>query len=163
MKLYVARHGYAGPAIENNPKAERERPLLAEGKATTLAMAKAMDAMGEAPKFIFSSPFERAVNSADIYGKYFGIQVEVIDDFSPMRPLQPGLENIVGFERMKRVLIVGHVDNTTPCFEKLDDRDKWKDLVMGELRRVEINRKTLEWRLKWSIKPSDLGLKDRDK
>lgn len=164
MKLYIMRHGYAGDA-ENDPKAERERPLLPEGKATVLAMARAMDVCGETPSAVFSSPFTRTTQTADIVAKYFGIQNNPLGDLAPIRPLVPSIEELVGYGKLKRILLVGHVDNTTPAMRNLDGDPnyKWEDLVMAEVRRVRIDRKTLEWRLRWGLKPSDIGLKDRKK
>lgn len=160
MKLYVMRHGYAGKP-ESDPAAERDRPLLAEGRATVLAIAKEMSNQDEIPNVIFCSPFARTVQTADIVGKALGIQVNVIGDLAPMRPLEETVATLVGYDKLKRVLLVGHVDNTTPSMNELGGDTKWDDLVMGEVRRVKIDRKDATWKLKWALKPSDLGLKDR--
>ena len=64
--------------------------------------------------------------------------------------------------RRGRRHLVGHVDNTTPAMKNLGGNEKWDPLVMGEVRRVEMDRDSGEWKLNWGIKPSDLGLKDYD-
>jgi phosphohistidine phosphatase SixA len=158
----MARHGYAGPA-SSDPKIEMSRPLLPEGIATITAMADAMWTAGEIPNSIFCSPYQRTIDTAIIYGKKFGVNVAALGDLAPIRPLTPGLVDLVGSkgrEKLKRVMLVCHVDNTTPTMRDLDDGD-WAKLVMGEVRRVSMSRKDLSWKLKWGLKPSDIGLRDR--
>lgn len=160
MRMWVCRHAYAGDSLPD-PKAERERPLLPEGKATALAVAKALLAAGEVPKVIFCSPFMRTIMTADIYGKTMGVQVNVIGEFAPMRPLEDSILNLMSHGEQRKIMVVGHVDNTTPAMNNLGGDTKWKDLVMAEVRRVRIDRKSGQWSIRWGIKPSDLGLKDR--
>ena len=161
MKLYVGRHAYAGDPSPD-PKTERERPLTAEGKATALAVARSMGDLGEVPKVIFCSPFARAIMTADIYGKELGIQVNVIGDLAPMRPIEDAILGLAAKGEQKRVMIVGHVDNTTPSMNNLGGDSKWKDLVMAEVRRVRFDRDSGAWTLRWTVKPSDVGRKDYD-
>lgn len=150
-----------------NPKAERERPLSAEGRATAKAIAKAMLDAGEVPSVIFCSPFARTTQTADIYGLAFSqstgdrVSVNSVGDFAPDRPLELGIAGLIGSDKLRRVMIVGHVDNTTPAFNTFaDDDGAWPDLVMAEVRRIEIDRKSCKWDLRWALRPSDLGLKD---
>ena len=168
MKLYIARHAFAGPP-SLDPQIERSRPLLPEGKATALAIAKAMIAIGEIPKVIFCSPYARTTMNADIFGKAFalatgsGIRVNTIGDLSPDRPLEPSLLNLMSKGELKRAMLVCHMDNTSPGMNNLGGDQKWKDLLMCEVRRVKIDRKSGQWKLKWGIKASDIGLKDYTK
>lgn len=159
MKLWVARHAYAGDP-STDPKKERERELLPEGKATALAIARTMAALAEIPKVIFCSPFARAIMTADIFGKELGIQVNVIGDLAPMRPIEDAILGLAAKGETKRIMVVGHVDNTTPAMENLGGDQKWKDLVMAEVRRVKFSRNDGSWKLRWAIKPSDVGRKD---
>jgi phosphohistidine phosphatase SixA len=95
-------------------------------------------------------------------GKRLGLRVSVVDDLSPDRPLEDRSLEMMGHGEVKRMLIVGHVDNTTPAMRNLGGDQKWKDLVMAEIRSVKIDRGDGGWKLRWSLKPSDLGLKDHD-
>lgn len=161
MKLWIGRHAYAGNPSKD-PQTERERPLTTEGKATAKAIAMAMRTAGESPKVIFCSPFTRTVMTADIYGAILGIQVNIIGELSPMRPMEDGILGLINKDRIKRIMLVCHVDNTGPAMRNFDDSDKWPDLVMAEVRRVDMDRKDGSWSLKWRLRPSDLGLKDYD-
>ena len=160
MRLWLQRHAYAGPAL-SDPKAERERQLLPEGRATAKAIAQAMSAAGEIPKVIFCSQFTRTTQTADIVGKILGVQVNWIGDLSPMRPLEDQVIDLMSHGEVKRMMLVVHVDNSTPAMNNLGGDVKWDDLVMGEVRRVKIDRKSGAWKMKWQLKPSDLGLRDR--
>lgn len=162
MKLWVARHGYAGDFIPYDTKAERNRPLRPEGRKMVQAIAAAMADADECPKVIFASPFERTKQTADIIGSFLMVQVNIVDDLAPNRPLEERLLEFMGHKEQKRIMIVGHVDNTTPAFNNLGS-GKWEPLVMGEVRRLKIDRKTGDWKLKWGVKPSDLGLEDHKK
>lgn len=158
MKLWIMRHGFAGDFIPNDTKAERNRPLKPEGKAMVKAIAQAMIDADEIPNVIFASPFERTKNTADIVGSMLLVQVNIVDDMAPNRPLEERLLEFMGHKEQKRIMLVGHVDNTTPAFENFGG--DWEPLVMAEVRRVKIDRKSGEWTLKWGVKPSDLGLND---
>jgi phosphohistidine phosphatase SixA len=159
VKLSVMRHAWAGPPSAD-PKVERERPLLKEGRDTALAMAKALDSLDEYPNVIFCSPFIRAADTADILGKYFGVQVNVIGGFAPYRPLEGEIRNLVEHDDLKRVWTVLHVDNSTVAMNTLGGDVDWDDLVMAEYRRVKIDRDDGSWKLKLVLRPSDIGRPD---
>jgi phosphohistidine phosphatase SixA len=126
------------------------------------AIAQAMGVAGEIPNAIFSSPFMRAIQTADIVGKILKAQVNVIGDLSPIRPIDETILGLMSHGEIKRVMIVGHKDNVGPAMNNFGsvDGDDWKDEVMAEVRRVRIDRDTGKWSLKWQLRPSDLGLRD---
>lgn len=160
MKLYVGRHGYAG-VPSRDPKKERERPLKPEGVQMVKATARSILNLGDIPACIFCSPFQRTIQTADIYGKILGIQVEVIGDMSPVRPLTTTLTELLQgkFVTLKRVMMIGHRDNLEPLFRGLAGSDSaFDDIAMGEVRRLKIDRWDLDWKEKWRMRPSDFGL-----
>ncbi len=135
---------------------------------------------GETPKVIFASPFQRAIETADIIGKRLAISVNVVGDIAPDRPIEDAILAFMSHKELKNFAIVGHVDNTTPAFEKFgglmddcvveDDADYldsgkkfWPPLVKAEVRRLKIKREFGFWRCQWRLRPSDLGFKDEDK
>lgn len=155
------RHAYAGPSSKD-PKRERERPLTPEGKSTARAIAEAMGDLGEIPSVIFCSPFARTIQTADIVGKALGVKVDILGDLAPNIPLEETILNMIGADHLKRVMIVGHVDNTTPAFQAFESKEKWEPLVRAEIRRLEIDRKDACWELKWCLCPADLGLNNHE-
>jgi phosphohistidine phosphatase SixA len=193
VKLFVARHCWAGDSV-SDPKKERERPLKPEGIAIATAMAQEMADQDEIPSVVFASPLVRAQQTADIYGKILGLQVSIIDDLAPNRPMDYQLLGLMGAGDLRRFMVLGHHDNATPAFnsfggkmakEKRPDDDQirtdlgyrdsstpgdnndnpkakgdWVPLVMGEVRRLRIDRVTGKWKVKWRLRPSDIGMRD---
>jgi phosphohistidine phosphatase SixA len=161
LKLWIGRHGFAGD-YSTDPKKERERPLKPEGIEMVRAVAQAMDDADEIPNVIFSSPFVRAVQTADILGKQFGIRVNNVDDLSPDRPLEDRILELMSHKEITRLMLVGHTDNTEPAFNNFGSKngDDFEPLVMAEVRRLKIDRKSGQWKVRWGVKPSDLWLKD---
>lgn len=159
------RHAYAGMPKED-PEEERDRPLTAEGRRLARAVAEAVYDTGDIPSVIFTSPFKRAQETADEFARRMceltdePLAVNAVGDFAPDRSIVPGIGDIAGYKRAKRVMVVGHVDNTGPGMNELGGDEKWRDLVKGEIRLVKLNRKSLRWREVWCIKPSDLGFDD---
>jgi phosphohistidine phosphatase SixA len=158
VRLFVGRHSFAGIPVRD-PKQERERALLPEGIKIAKAIAAQMLSDGDLPDTIFCSPFQRTTQTADIYGKAWGIQVNVVGTFAPFRPLEEEILGMMAHGEIKNFMIIGHVDNTTPAFRNLGSRD-WPKLVMSEVRKLKIDRDTGDWKIKWTLKPSDLGLID---
>ena len=191
------RHSFAGaPAADSDPQGERERDLKAKGVAMATAVGNELVSRKDdpLPSVIFTSPFQRAVSTADIMGGILGIRVNVVDDLAPNRPLDDRLLELMSHGEVKRIMVVGHHDNTTPAFnnfggkmgpEKRDDDDDlraalgyqdgttpgdagdnpdgdgdWVPLVMGEIRRLSIGRRSGKWKVRTRIRPSDIGLKD---
>ncbi|HEY2516974.1 MAG TPA: phosphoglycerate mutase family protein [Polyangiaceae bacterium] len=160
MRVYFMRHSLAG-APRDDPREERERPLTDKGRDLAKAIAQQMGEVGEIPNVIFASPYQRAIDTADIVGAELGLEVAVIGDLAPVRPLAPGILQIIGDGKVKRPLFVGHHDNTTPLMnDDLEGADQWLPLVKGEVRRVKMRRKDGQWSLKWCLCPSDLGFRD---
>lgn len=160
MKFALIRHAYAGDA-SRDPVVERERPLVEEGRATAEAMAAALDALGEYPKAIFASPFARATETADIFGRHFGVQVNVVGGLAPMRPMETEIANLAMGDHLSRVWCVVHVDNSGDAMDSLGGDIVWDPLVMCEYRRVSMSRKDATWEFRTGLKPSQVGRKDR--
>jgi phosphohistidine phosphatase len=110
MKLYVMRHGVAEDEAESG--ADADRALTATGRERTIAVAKKLADVGEAPLHIVTSPLVRAVQTAEIVavvtelGKRGG-SVET------RRAIAPGgdavrLAHLLAHEGRKRVMFVGH-------------------------------------------------------
>ena len=112
MKLYLLRHGRADWPEWTEP--DDERPLTEEGIEEMRCLAAVLKRMKAIPDTILSSPLPRALKTAEIAGKAFGIKVRECDELKP------------GFERRRcdkllatapgdDVLMVGH----EPDFSKL--------------------------------------------
>jgi phosphohistidine phosphatase len=78
MNLYILRHGFAGKHIPVLAR-DRERPLTAKGVKKMKAIAKAIEAMGLEVDHIWSSPYKRARQTAEIVAKVVDTRVDLID------------------------------------------------------------------------------------
>lgn len=112
------------------------------------------------------------MQTADLVGSMLSFQVNLVDDLAPNRPLETRILELIQKRQLKRFMIVGHVDNTSPTFSSfggdmgrwLYDSDStdgdWPPLVKAEVRKLSIDRKTGKWKCIWRLRPSDLGFAD---
>ncbi len=70
MELYLFRHGIAEDAPAGSP--DSSRALTPEGRERTAAVVKMARKAGVAPSLIASSPYLRAVQTAEVAAKEFG-------------------------------------------------------------------------------------------
>ena len=160
MKLWMQRHGYAG-AYSSDPYVERARGLTSEGRQTVAAVAQRMIQMGECPKLIICSPFQRTIDTARIMGTLLGIEVQQHPLLQTQFPISILLDQMLSkSERyFKRVLVCGHRDNIEPFLA--DNAPKGSGATpaysMGEVRRVEMDRKTFQCVPQMAITPDNVG------
>src|ERR1700676_2234798 len=67
MQLYIVRHGIAIDREAPKCPADPERYLTEEGKEKTLQVAKGLAALGAAADLFLSSPYLRAMQTAEIF------------------------------------------------------------------------------------------------
>jgi phosphohistidine phosphatase len=111
MNIYILRHGIAVEPGTPGIKTDAERPLVPKGDQLLREAADAMEKMGLSFDAIVSSPYLRAMQTAEIVTKHFKLQKKLVfsDDLIPggnpqslirqLNRLKPAPENI---------LIVGH-------------------------------------------------------
>jgi phosphohistidine phosphatase len=107
MELYVLRHGIAVERGTPGYKKDSDRPLTPEGEDKMRQIADAMRGMDLKFDLIFSSPFARAEQTANI------VAGELDEEVTFTKYLEPGgnaLELIgeINDEKPQRVLLVGH-------------------------------------------------------
>lgn len=66
MKLYLMRHGIAVSRHDPDCPPDPQRPLTDEGVRRTRRAARGLRALGAAPERILSSPYDRAVQTAQV-------------------------------------------------------------------------------------------------
>lgn len=67
MRLYIVRHGIAIDREDPKSPADPERYLTEEGIKKTTQVAKGIAGMGAAPDLLVSSPYVRAMQTAEIF------------------------------------------------------------------------------------------------
>jgi phosphohistidine phosphatase len=76
MELYLFRHGIAEDAPPGRP--DSSRALTAEGRERSAAVVKMARNTGVMPSLIASSPYVRAVQTAEVAAKEFGWKGELL-------------------------------------------------------------------------------------
>ncbi|NQU16897.1 MAG: phosphohistidine phosphatase SixA [Candidatus Saganbacteria bacterium] len=138
MKLYLLRHGEA----ENLGKVKRdaERPLTEFGEKQVAAAAKKIKEKGIVFDAIFSSPYLRAFQTAEIVAK----ELDLTDDLYKEPPLASGcrLENIkeiiTTHQQCKAILCVGHEPDFGIIAGELLNYGEARPLNKAELLEIEI-------------------------
>jgi len=76
MDLYIFRHGHAEDGKPGS--ADADRKLTDEGKRKVADVAKAARRAGAEPSLIVSSPYKRAVETAEIAVEEFGYKRDIV-------------------------------------------------------------------------------------
>jgi phosphohistidine phosphatase len=76
MELYLFRHGIAEDAPAG--RSDASRALTGEGRERSAAVAKMARDAGVAPSLIASSPYVRAMQSAEVAAKEFGYSADIL-------------------------------------------------------------------------------------
>jgi phosphohistidine phosphatase len=108
MELYLFRHGIAEESHAGGSDAARE--LTDEGRKKTAAIAKMAGSSGVAPSLIVSSPYKRAIETADIAAdqlKYRGTIVQS-DALVPHSDPQAVWDTIRDHRDETAILLAGH-------------------------------------------------------
>ena len=111
MNLYILRHGLAGKQGMGGFKSDSERPLTAKGRQRLRRIAEAMEAMDLSFNVILTSPFARALQTAQIVAEAFDLQNRLTETvyLTPGGSPKALIEQINAIKpRTKNVLLAGH-------------------------------------------------------
>jgi phosphohistidine phosphatase len=155
MQLYFLRHGLADWP-DWDPAQDHLRPLTKDGLKKMKAEAKALAQLGLKLDVILSSPYTRAVQTADIVAGQFGL--EVVEDAR----LAPGFnferlnEIVTRYPTAQALLLVGHEPAFSATITTLIGGGRLT-LKKGALARVEITSfEPLSGELLWLLPPKTL-------
>ncbi|MBU2573621.1 MAG: histidine phosphatase family protein [Elusimicrobia bacterium] len=109
-ELVFLRHGAALSIPDSKARNDAGRRLAPEGRAQAGLSASRLEAAGFSPSLIISSPYSRAVETADIAAGHFPAakraSVEALASPSSLGGILKAIEAAAGGERS--VLVVGH-------------------------------------------------------
>ncbi len=131
MLLFVARHG---KAEEKKPgQSDEERRLTAEGRRDVELVARLLPSK---PSIVLTSPLRRAIETAEIIARIWGIEFRVLDELHPQ---------LLSLEKLKRVeipdsaVLVGHAPSIEKLVSELIGGGKVK-LKAGAIAGLELER-----------------------
>lgn len=121
MRLYLMRHGIAAPPDPLHGMRDPLRPLTAAGRERTAGVAAGLERLGVKPQALASSPYRRAIETADIVADQLGIAAKVRFETTTLEPDSHPTQ-FLGWLRKHQAqswLCVGHLPHL--------------DLALGEL------------------------------
>ena len=109
-ELILMRHGLALSAREPGPRGDAGRKLSRDGEAQIELSSRRLKELGVFPGLIISSPFLRAVETADIAAEYFPLAGRaVVPSLAAPVSLTDTLKDIAGASGdAPSVLVIGH-------------------------------------------------------
>lgn len=156
MQIYILRHGIAEEGHAGQP--DSERALVPEGKKKLRHVLRAAAAASVSPSLILTSPFRRAVQTAQIAAEVLNYK----GDLLRTRALEPGSHPRFVWEEIRvhknepEILLAGH----EPLFSSLTAyllgcSNLQIDFKKGALACVQIDHFTAEPQgaLKWMLTP----------
>ena len=156
MKIWLARHGFAG-SPSPDPAKERARVLQPVGIKQIAAIADRLQADKEFPSVVFASPLVRTQQTADILASVLACPVMMLDDLGPHLPLHPVIKRMARYPDVHRVMIVGHHDNFEPTVEAMGGGKASDLFVTGEVRRYRLDRDALTLDERYRLTPDMVG------
>ena len=108
MQLYLLRHGTAEKGKPGSP--DSARALVPDGRKNLREVLRVAKAAGMSPKLILTSPYRRAVETAEIAAAVLGYKQELLrtSALTPDSPAQSAWDEIRVHGDAEQLLLVGH-------------------------------------------------------
>ncbi len=110
IELVLMRHGHALSAQESGHRGDAGRKLSQNGKAQITVSAGRLKGLGFSPGIIISSPFLRAIETADIAAEHFPAAKRVTEPALVSTDPLSGILNAIAAAAASEpsVLVIGH-------------------------------------------------------
>ncbi len=160
-RLYFFRHGIAEKLVRIQD--DGKRPLTHEGRKKVRKSVRGLDALGIRPDAVLSSPFVRAMQTAELLRRELGVKKDVVvcNGLRPGGQLKEVYDEARKLGRMDDILLVGHepalsemVSETLSGVKHLKIRLKKAGVCCVELDHIPPHSKGI---LLWSMTPKQLG------
>ena len=141
MEIYILRHGIAEDAPAGQP--DSERALTSDGRKKLRSVLRVAASAGVAPSLIMSSPYKRALQTAQLAAEILEYQ----GDLLRTKTLEPNSAPKAVWDEIRvhkdeaRILLVGH----EPLFSRLmayllGSLDLQVDFKKGAIACIELDR-----------------------
>lgn len=154
MLLYLVRHGIA--IDRSNPKApaEAERQLTAKGVQKSRAAALGLAELGVKPDVFLSSPYVRAVQTAEIFAEALGYSPRKIRMTDALKPAANPAEILKEIQRIraKEIACFGHAPHMDLTIAQLSgSRAVYTELKKAGIACFEHAAAHGRWTLLWLL------------
>jgi len=154
MLLYLFRHGIAIDRADPDCPTDSDRFLTDKGLRRTLRAAEGLYRLGAAPDLVISSPWTRAVQTAELVIEAFGLsEAELIfdHDLLPMSHPSAILRKLIDLD-IDEVMLVGHAPHLDLILDELSDGALIEPLTKAGAACIELDphrptRGVLRWLL----------------
>ena len=109
MELYIVRHGIAIDREDPKSPPDPDRYLTEEGIEKTKQVAKGVAALGIEPDLLISSPYVRAMQTAEIFATAFEYpkqKIRTTDSAQARRRTRPLLQRTSQGQRLRNRLLL---------------------------------------------------------
>jgi phosphohistidine phosphatase len=160
MQVYLLRHGIAEDAPPGHP--DSERALTGEGREKLRRVLKCARAAGAAPGVILSSPYRRAVQTAEAAAEILGYRGKIFQTRALVPDASPSdaWEEIRSRGHERAILLASHEPLMSSMVAFLLDSPALSvDMKKATLVRVDCERIGPEPHgvLKWMLTPATAG------
>jgi phosphohistidine phosphatase len=157
MQIYLLRHGIAEDAGPGRP--DSERALTEEGKEKLRRVLKRARAAGVKPSLMLSSPYRRAIETADVAADVLGYKEEVLRTRALLPEASPykTWDEIRAYKDQDAILLASHEPLTSSLTAfLLGSPALMVDMKKAALVRMDFERVTAQPQgvLKWMLVPS---------
>lgn len=141
MKLFLLRHAEAGERDRKKYPNDALRPLTTEGKRKTLRAAKWMRRHKITFDRIITSPYLRALQTAEIVAGTYKMKVQLNDFLAPEGSVRDLIKLLQRAKRDAVILLVGHEPEMSQMIALLLSGKKGLDINLkkGGLCRLSID------------------------
>jgi len=160
MEIYILRHGIAEDAPPGQP--DSERALTSDGRKKLRSVLRAAASAGVAPSLILTSPYKRALQTAQLAAEILDYKGELLRTkaLEPSGSPKTVWDEIRVHKDEARILLAGH----EPLFGRLTayllgSPNLQVDFKKGAIACVELERFTAEPHgvLRWMLTPKLAG------
>jgi phosphohistidine phosphatase len=154
MLLYLVRHGIAIDRSDPKSPAEAERQLTAKGVQKTRAAALGFVELGAKPDVFISSPYVRAVQTAEIFAEALGYSPSKIRMSDALKPAANPAEILKEVEkiRAKEIACFGHAPHLDLTIAHLSGaRGVYTELKKAGVVCFEHAAAHGRWSLRWLL------------
>ncbi len=156
MLLYLIRHGIAVDRNDPNAPPEAERPLTPKGMQKTRSAALGFLELGAKPDVFLSSPYVRAVQTAEIFAEVVGFPTNKIRLSDALKPAANPAEVVKEIARIraKEIACFGHAPHVDLAIAHLSAaRAAFTELKKAGIACFEHSAPQGRWTLRWLVSP----------
>ncbi len=126
MELFLIRHAIAQPLGKENEFSDEKRAITVEGRSRMRDVLKGLAKLGVQLDLIITSPFARAVETAEIVATVMGLskkEIEQSGNLAPGASPEDLFAEIKGHAGVEAIALIGHQPDLGGLIERIIQSD----------------------------------------